>query len=78
MAYLQLEYLYQNATKKKWGNNSQTGIQANLDLDHYKPKGLGRKRGQKSTKQQIQELNKCLINEGKVGALVLSTPKVTQ
>jgi len=51
MSYLQLEYLNQNATKKQWGDSSQTGIQTNLDLDQYKPKGLGRKRGRKSTKQ---------------------------
>ena len=78
MANLQLEYLNQNAAKNQWGESSQTGIQANLDIDQYKPKGPGRKRGRKSTKQQLQELARRLINEGKMRALVLATPKVSQ
>lgn len=78
MAYLQLEYLNQNAAKKQWGESSHTGIQANLDLDQYKPKGPGRKWGRKSIKQQIQELGRHLINEGKMRALVLATPKISQ
>jgi len=76
--YLQLEYLNQNAAKRKWGNSSQTEIQANMDLDQYKPQGPGRKRGRKSTRQQLQELGKCLINEGKIRVLVLSAPKTAQ
>jgi len=78
MAYLQLEYINQNAAKRQWGNSSQTGIQANLDLDQYKLQGPGRKRGRKSTRHQIQEPGKRLINEGKIRALVLSAPKVAQ
>ena len=45
MAYLQLEYINQNVAKRQWGNSIQTSIQANLDLDQYKPQGPGRKRG---------------------------------
>ena len=75
MTYLQLEYINQNAAKRQWGNSSQTGIQANMDLDQYKPRGPGRKRGRKSTRQKIQELGRCLINEGTIRALVLSAPK---
>lgn len=67
MAYLQLEYINQNVAKRKSGNSSQTGIQDNMDLDQYKPQRLGRKRGCKSTRQQIQELGRRLINEGKSG-----------
>ena len=78
MAYLQLEYINQNAAKRQWGNSNQTGIQANLDLDQYKPQGPGRKRGRKSTRHQIQEPGRRLINEGKIRALVLSAPKVAQ
>lgn len=78
MAYLQLEYINQNGTKRQWGNSSQTGIQANMDMDQYKPQGPGRKRGRKSTRKKIQELGRCLINEGKIRALVLSTPKTDQ
>ena len=78
MAYLQLEYINQNAAKRKWGNSNQTGIQANLDLDQYKLQGPGRKRGRKSTRHQIQEPGRRLINEGKIRALVLSAPKVAQ
>jgi len=78
MAYLQLEYLNQNAAKRQWGNSSQTGIQANMDMDQYKPQGPGRKRGRKSTRQQLQELGRRLINEGKIRALVLSAPKTAQ
>jgi len=78
MAYLQLEYLNQNAAKKQWGDSSQTSIQTNPDLDQYKPKGPGRKQGRKSRNQQIQELDRHLINEEKMRALVLSTPNISQ
>lgn len=50
MAYLQLECINQNAAKRQWGKSSQTGIQANMDLDQYKPQGPSRKRGCKSTR----------------------------
>jgi len=53
-------------------------IAANMDLDQYKPQGPCRKIGRKSTRLQIQDLGRCLINEGKIKALVLSAPKTAQ